>query len=195
MYPYTWNAESQLKAAGGVTYSYDADGRRAAKVGSKLYWYGSGGEILAETDASGTTTAEYIFFGGRRVALLPAGANPQYYVEDFLGVRAWSRKTTERSATTPTSSPSAPSAPIPTVGGCPTLRFLKGGIPYPPTAWMFVWSPKSPGTKGPEVGSSTSTLHWYGSGGEILARPTPPASPRTNPPPFPPRGFAPSESR
>ena len=34
---------------------------------------------------------------------------------------------------------------------------------------MFVWSPKSPGTKGPGVGSSTSTLHWYGSGGEILA--------------------------
>ena len=84
-YTYTWNAESQMKTAGGVTYSYDGDGRRAAKVGSKLYWYGSGGEILAETDSSGTTTAEYIFFGGHRVAMLPAGANPQYYVEDFLG--------------------------------------------------------------------------------------------------------------
>jgi RHS repeat-associated protein len=69
----------------GVTYSYDGDGRRAAKVGSKLYWYGSGGEILAETNASGATTAEYIFFGGKRIAMLPAGFNPQYYVEDFLG--------------------------------------------------------------------------------------------------------------
>jgi len=45
---YTWDGESQLKTAAGVTYTYDGDGRRAAKVGSKLYWYGSGGEILAE---------------------------------------------------------------------------------------------------------------------------------------------------
>jgi RHS repeat-associated protein len=82
---YTWNAESQMKTAAGVTYSYDGNGRRAAKVGSKLYWYGSGGEILAETNPSGTTTAEYVFFGGKRVALLPAGSNAQYYVEDFLG--------------------------------------------------------------------------------------------------------------
>jgi len=85
VYSYTWNAESQMKTATGVTYSYDGDGRRAAKVGSKLYWYGSGGEILAETNSSGTTTAEYIFFGAKRVALLPAGANAQFYVEDFLG--------------------------------------------------------------------------------------------------------------
>src|SRR5205814_1538736 len=62
---YTWDGESQLKTAGG--------GRRASKVGSKLYWYGSGGEILAETDASGNTTAEYIFFGGKRIAQLVAG--------------------------------------------------------------------------------------------------------------------------
>jgi hypothetical protein len=82
---YTWNAESQMKTAAGVTYSYDGDGRRAAKVGSKLYWYGSGGEILAETNSSCTTTAEYVFFGGKRVAMLPAGANAQFYVEDFLG--------------------------------------------------------------------------------------------------------------
>jgi len=30
-------------------------------------------------------TAEYIFFGGRRVSMLPAGSTAQYYVEDFLG--------------------------------------------------------------------------------------------------------------
>jgi hypothetical protein len=50
---YTWNGESQMKTAAGVTYSYDGAGRRVAKVGSKLYWYGSGGEILAETDSAG----------------------------------------------------------------------------------------------------------------------------------------------
>jgi RHS repeat-associated protein len=50
------------------------DGRRVAKVGSKLYWYGSG-----------NATAEYILFGGNRIAQLPATGNPIYYVEDLLG--------------------------------------------------------------------------------------------------------------
>jgi hypothetical protein len=69
-YTYTWNGESQIKTAGGVTYGYDGDGRRAAKVGSKLYWYGSGGEVLSETDAAGNIQNEYVFFGGKRVALV-----------------------------------------------------------------------------------------------------------------------------
>jgi RHS repeat-associated protein len=66
-------------------YAYDGDGRRVSKVGSKLYWYGAGSEILAETDASGNTLNEYVFFGGKRVALLPAGSTAQFYVEDHLG--------------------------------------------------------------------------------------------------------------
>jgi RHS repeat-associated protein len=82
---YTWDAESQLKTAAGVTYAYDGDGRRVSKVGSKLYWYGSGGDILAETDASGNNPTEYIFFGGKRIAMLPAGSTPIYYIEDLLG--------------------------------------------------------------------------------------------------------------
>jgi hypothetical protein len=41
----------------------------------------SGGEILAETNASGTTLNEYIFFAGKRVALLPAGGNPEFYAK------------------------------------------------------------------------------------------------------------------
>jgi RHS repeat-associated protein len=82
---YTWDAESQIKTAGGVTYAYDGDGRRVSKSSGKLYWYGSGGDILAETDASGNTTAEYIFFGGKRVAMLPASSTPIYYVQDLLG--------------------------------------------------------------------------------------------------------------
>jgi YD repeat-containing protein len=67
-YAYTWNGESQLTVGNGVTYQYDGDGRRVAKVGSKLYWYGSGGEILGETDSSGSLINEYVFFGGRRIA-------------------------------------------------------------------------------------------------------------------------------
>ena len=72
---YTWDAESQLTTAAGVTYKYDGEGRRAAKVGTKLYRYGSGGEILSETDASGNTQNDYIFFGGKRVALVPASGS------------------------------------------------------------------------------------------------------------------------
>ncbi len=53
--------------------------------GGELYWYGSGGEILAETDGSGNTLNEYVFFGGKRVALLPASSTAQFYVEDSLG--------------------------------------------------------------------------------------------------------------
>ena len=83
---YTWNGESQLKTAAGVSYTYDGDGRRVAKVGTKLYWYGGSGEILAETNSSGATTNEYIYFGEHRVALLPSGATAQYYVEDRLGL-------------------------------------------------------------------------------------------------------------
>ena len=88
---YQWDAESQLKSAAGVNYLYDGDGRRVAKVGSKLYWYGSGGDILAESTTSGATTAEYIFFGGKRLAMIPSSGtppvagNPTYYVEDLLG--------------------------------------------------------------------------------------------------------------
>jgi RHS repeat-associated protein len=84
-YTYAWNAESQVKTAGGVTYTYDGDGRRASKVGSKLYWYDARSEILGETDASGNTLNEYIFFGAKRIAMLPAGGTVQYYVEDSLG--------------------------------------------------------------------------------------------------------------
>ena len=82
---YTYDAESQMKTAAGVTYTYDAQGRRVSKSNGKNYIYELGGEILVETDGSGNTTAEYVFFGGKRIAMLPAGGNPEYYAEDFLG--------------------------------------------------------------------------------------------------------------
>jgi RHS repeat-associated protein len=84
-FAHTWDAESQMKTAAGVTYTYDGDGRRVMKSNGKIYWYGSGGDTLAETDASGNTLNEYIFFGGKRIAMLPSGSSPLYYLEDFLG--------------------------------------------------------------------------------------------------------------
>ena len=34
----------------------------------KLYWFGLNSEPLAESDASGNITDEYIFFNGKRIA-------------------------------------------------------------------------------------------------------------------------------
>lgn len=74
-YTYTWNPESQMATAAGVTYIYDGDGNRVAKANTatppvpyKLYWYGTGSEVLDESDGSGAVTDEYIFFQGKRIA-------------------------------------------------------------------------------------------------------------------------------
>ena len=37
---YTWNAEGELKTAGGVTYTYDGDGRRVQKSNGKALLVG-----------------------------------------------------------------------------------------------------------------------------------------------------------
>ena len=38
--------------AGAYTYTYDGDGQRVKKSSGKLYWYGSKGEVLTESDLS-----------------------------------------------------------------------------------------------------------------------------------------------
>jgi len=83
---YTWDAESQIKAAAGVNYTYDGDGNRLQKSNGKIYWFGAGSEVLDESDASGSITDEYVFFGGKRVAhrAVSSGAI-YYYAEDLLG--------------------------------------------------------------------------------------------------------------
>jgi RHS repeat-associated protein len=83
---YTWDAESQIKVAAGVNYTYDGDGNRIQKSSGKLYWYGSGTEILDESDLSGNITDEYVFFGGKRIAhRTVSSGNMYYYAEDFIG--------------------------------------------------------------------------------------------------------------
>ena len=83
---YAWNAESEIKSAAGVNYTYDGDGDRVQKSNGKIYWYGAGTEILDESDASGNITDEYVFFGGKRVAHRTISGNSiSYYAEDFLG--------------------------------------------------------------------------------------------------------------
>ena len=82
---YSYNAENQLTSTAGVTYEYDGDGNRVSKSSGILYWYGGGNNPIAETDASGNTINEYIFFSGKRIAREDAAGNIVYYVADHLG--------------------------------------------------------------------------------------------------------------
>ena len=83
---YAWNAESEIKSAASVNYTYDGDGNRLEKSSGKIYWYGAGTEILDESDLSGNFTNEYVFFGGKRIAMRNVSSGTiYYYAEDFLG--------------------------------------------------------------------------------------------------------------
>ena len=84
---YTWDAEGRQVTAGSgaYTYTYDGDGRRVEKSTGTLYWYGAGGSVLAETDTSGNTTNEYIFFDGGRIARRDSSGNVYYYFGDQIG--------------------------------------------------------------------------------------------------------------
>ena len=61
-----------------------------------LYWYSLGGELLAETDASGNIMNEYVYFAGRRVARRDSGGNVYY---SFGGLRASDRVITNSTGT------------------------------------------------------------------------------------------------
>jgi RHS repeat-associated protein len=83
---YVWNADNEIKTAAAITYTYDGDGNRVQKSNGKIYWYGSGAEILDESDASGNFTDEYVYFGDKRVAHRVVSSNAiYYYAQDMLG--------------------------------------------------------------------------------------------------------------
>jgi RHS repeat-associated protein len=84
---YSYDQENRITGAGGYTYTYDGDGNRVEKSSGStgtLYWYMTPG-IVGESDLSGNLTAEYVFFGGERVARkdFPGGA-VSYYFSDHL---------------------------------------------------------------------------------------------------------------
>src|SRR6185437_13784061 len=88
---YTYDQENRLASTAGMSYTYDGNGERVLKFNTstgaavKRYW-SMGGNTLGEGDGSGNLTAEYVFFGGKRVARIDLPANTvHYYLSDHLG--------------------------------------------------------------------------------------------------------------
>jgi RHS repeat-associated protein len=88
---YTYDQENRLSSTAGMSYTYDGNGERVLKSNTntgaavKRYW-SMGGNTLAEGDGSGTLTAEYVYFGGKRIARIDLPANTvHYYLSDHLG--------------------------------------------------------------------------------------------------------------
>lgn len=68
-----------------VCYTYDGDGLRVKKSSGTLYWRSITGDVLAETDSSGNTQNEYVFFSGRRIAQRTSSGSVYFYYADTLG--------------------------------------------------------------------------------------------------------------
>jgi len=85
---YTYDAENHLVNSGGVSYSYDGDGRRVAKSNGTIYWYGASDDPTVVTDSHGPF--EFLSFAGRRWAYFittPStyGYGWHFYYYDNLG--------------------------------------------------------------------------------------------------------------
>jgi RHS repeat-associated protein len=88
---YTYDQENRLSSTAGMSYTYDGNGERVLKSNTstgaavKRYW-SMGGNTLAEGDGTGNLTAEYVYFGGKRIARIDLPANTvHYYLSDHLG--------------------------------------------------------------------------------------------------------------
>jgi RHS repeat-associated protein len=88
---YTYNQNQRLIQVvdGGMTanYTYNGYGQRVKKVAggvTTIFHYSLNGQIIAESNSSGTITAEYVYLNGQPLAKLE-GANTYYYHNDHLG--------------------------------------------------------------------------------------------------------------
>jgi len=71
-------------------YFYDGQGRRVKKIASgivTLYHYDYAGNLIAETDGTGTPLRDYVYLNGERIAMKVYGtqAGWYYFVNDHLG--------------------------------------------------------------------------------------------------------------
>ncbi len=78
---YSYDAENRIKANNGVNYVYD--GLRNRVKNARLYWF-SGGQVLAETDLTGTLLREFVYFGSTRIARRDSSGSVFYFFSDHL---------------------------------------------------------------------------------------------------------------
>ena len=71
--------------AGKWEHIQGTPGKCATSATGTLYWAGVGGEVDAETDLSGNVTANYIYFGGARIAKRDSSKAVHFYYSDHLG--------------------------------------------------------------------------------------------------------------
>ncbi len=89
---YTYNQNQRLVRVvdGGVTkgeYTYNGYGQRVKKVANAVttyYHYDLRGRLIAESNSTGTITAEYVYLNGQPLAKIE-GTNTYYYHNDHLG--------------------------------------------------------------------------------------------------------------
>jgi RHS repeat-associated protein len=89
---YSYDAENHLTSAGGLAYLYDGDGKRVGKAPAGtptqpnyLYWYGTGSQILEETDGAGNYAHEDYYFNGMLLARNETDNWVDHFFADALG--------------------------------------------------------------------------------------------------------------
>lgn len=85
---YTYDAEGRIATVSGYTYTYDGNGLRVKKSSTsvnRLYWPGTNGQTLNESDLSGGSVVRNVYFNGGLVARVDASGNVHYPLEDHLG--------------------------------------------------------------------------------------------------------------
>ncbi|HEV2992213.1 MAG TPA: RHS repeat-associated core domain-containing protein [Candidatus Angelobacter sp.] len=84
-----FDAESRMNPASGTSYTYDGDGRRVQKSDGTVYWVDDQLQPLSVGTASGSITRDYVFFAGKRIAMVSiSSGNPYYYLSDQIGSTA-----------------------------------------------------------------------------------------------------------
>ncbi len=88
---YTYNQNQRLihVVDGAMTagYTYSGNGQRVKKVvngTTTIFHYNLVGQLIAESDSTGATTAEYVYLNGQPLAKIE-GASTYYYINDLLG--------------------------------------------------------------------------------------------------------------
>lgn len=78
--------EAQVAGSPVATYTYNGKGERVKKIGTDttLFFYDQGGQLIAETDATGNTLREYLYVDGQPLAYV-TGGNVNFIHTDHLG--------------------------------------------------------------------------------------------------------------